>query len=66
MLLPEGKRFSTGPLNLTSNQALVVDGTLLASTNVADYPMVAPNYAKVRSSLAKKIGLGTKSKGRKK
>jgi predicted transcriptional regulator len=26
----------------------------------ADYPMVAPNYAKVRSSLAKKIGLGRK------
>lgn len=26
----------------------------------ADYPMVAPNYAKRRSSLAKKIGLGTK------
>ena len=24
-----------------------------------DYPMVAPNYAKHRSSLAKKIGLGT-------
>ncbi|HEY7581514.1 MAG TPA: MucR family transcriptional regulator [Acetobacteraceae bacterium] len=29
----------------------------------ADYPMVAPNYAKVRSSLAKKIGLGRKSAG---
>ena len=28
-----------------------------------DYPMVAPNYAKQRSSLAKKIGLGTKSAG---
>jgi predicted transcriptional regulator len=27
----------------------------------ADYPMVAPNYAKVRSSLAKTIGLGRKS-----
>ena len=27
----------------------------------ADYPMVAPNYAKVRSSLAKEIGLGRKS-----
>jgi predicted transcriptional regulator len=27
----------------------------------ADYPMVAPTYAKVRSSLAKKIGLGRKS-----
>ncbi|MBY0338019.1 MAG: MucR family transcriptional regulator [Acetobacteraceae bacterium] len=25
----------------------------------ADYPMVAPNYAKHRSSLAKQIGLGT-------
>ena len=27
-----------------------------------DYPMVAPNYAKHRSSLAKKIGLGTRSR----
>ena len=27
----------------------------------ADYPMVAPNYAKRRSSLAKKIGLGRKA-----
>jgi predicted transcriptional regulator len=26
----------------------------------ADYPMVAPNYAKKRSKLAKAIGLGTK------
>jgi len=26
----------------------------------SDYPMVAPNYAKHRSNLAKKIGLGTK------
>jgi predicted transcriptional regulator len=26
----------------------------------ADYPMVAPNYAQHRSSLAKKIGLGTR------
>ena len=25
-----------------------------------DYPMVAPNYAKQRSRLAKKIGLGTR------
>lgn len=28
----------------------------------ADYPMVAPNYAKRRSSLAKEIGLGTGSR----
>ena len=31
----------------------------------ADYPMVAPNYARHRSSLAKKIGLGTNSGPRK-
>jgi predicted transcriptional regulator len=30
----------------------------------SDYPMVAPNYAKHRSTLAKKIGLGTKPRGR--
>ena len=30
----------------------------------ADYPMVAPNYASHRSSLAKKIGLGTKPRGK--
>lgn len=31
----------------------------------ADYPMVAPNYAKQRSSFAKKIGLGRKPGARK-
>jgi predicted transcriptional regulator len=30
----------------------------------ADYPMVAPNYAKHRSALAKKIGLGTRPRRR--
>ncbi len=30
----------------------------------ADYPMVAPDYAKHRSSLAKKIGLGTTPRDR--
>ncbi len=30
----------------------------------ADYPMVAPNYAKHRSRLAKEIGLGTRSRPR--
>lgn len=28
----------------------------------SDYPMVAPSYAKQRSSLAKKIGLGTRAR----
>ncbi|NQW00758.1 MAG: MucR family transcriptional regulator [Rhodospirillales bacterium] len=31
----------------------------------ADYPMVAPNYAKHRSALAKQIGLGTKPRNKK-
>ncbi len=30
----------------------------------SDYPMVAPNYAKRRSELAKQIGLGTGTRGR--
>ena len=30
----------------------------------SDYPMVAPNYAKHRSNLAKKIGLGTGARGK--
>ncbi len=29
-----------------------------------DYPMVAPNYAAARSTLAKKMGLGQRRKGR--
>lgn len=32
----------------------------------ADYPMVAPNYAKQRSAFAKQIGLGTQGGRRKK
>jgi predicted transcriptional regulator len=28
----------------------------------ADYPMVAPNYAKQRSRLAREIGLGTRAR----
>ena len=31
----------------------------------ADYPMVAPSYARQRSRLAKQIGLGTKARRRK-
>jgi predicted transcriptional regulator len=31
----------------------------------ADYPMVAPNYAKTRSRLAKDIGLGTSREAQK-
>ncbi len=30
-----------------------------------DYPMTAPNYAKLRSRLAKQVGLGTRARGKK-
>ena len=42
VLLPSGKTFLSGPLNLTSNQVLAVDGTLLASTDKHDYNLIAP------------------------
>ena len=40
-------------------------GERSAATKLPDYPMVAANYAKTRSELGKAIGLGQKSKGRK-
>ena len=40
--LPAGRHFLTGPQNLTSNQVLRVDGALLASTDAADYALIAP------------------------
>ena len=42
VLLPKRRAFLTAPLNLSSNQVLVVDGTLLASQNISAYPRVAP------------------------
>ncbi len=42
VILPAGRSFLTGPQNLSSNQVLRVDGTLLASTDPADYPLIAP------------------------
>ena len=38
--LPYGNTFLTGPQNLTSNQLLRVDGTLLASNVAADYALI--------------------------
>ena len=42
VVLPARKSFLTGPQNLSSNQVLRVDGTLLASTDPTDYPLIAP------------------------
>eukprot|EP00038_Savillea_parva_P011290 m.196461 g.196461 ORF g.196461 m.196461 type:complete len:490 (+) comp19815_c0_seq1:27-1496(+) len=40
--VPKGRVVTTGPVNLTSNQVLRVDGTLLASNDPNDYPIVLP------------------------
>lgn len=43
VILPRGRTFLLqGPLNLTSNQVFQVDGTLIASNNKLDYPVVQP------------------------
>jgi polygalacturonase len=42
VVLPAAHTFLSGPLNLTSNQRLNVQGTLLASVDKADYPLVLP------------------------
>jgi polygalacturonase len=42
VVLPAGRTFLSGPLNLTSNQVFVVDGTFLASTARSDYPIILP------------------------
>ncbi len=46
------KRYLRGTHNMTPEQYRAKWGL------PADYPMVAPNYAKKRSDFAKKIGLG--------
>ena len=47
IVLPLGRIFLTGPVNLSSHQVLLVEGTLLASTEKADYPLIAPLLVRV-------------------
>jgi polygalacturonase len=51
VLLPQGKRFLTGALNLTTGIVFRIEGTLLGSTNPLDYPVVPalPGYGKSRT-----------------
>jgi len=41
-VVPLNGTFVSGPLNLTSNKVLNVQGIILASTDPADYPLVQP------------------------
>ncbi len=62
--LEDGKKLKMLKRHLQTSYNLTPDQYRERWGLPADYPMVAPNYAKHRSSLAKKIGLGTKPRGR--
>ena len=57
--LEDGKKLKMLKRHLMTAYKRLRRSTVCAGA-AADYPMVAPSYAKVRSSLAKKIGLGRK------
>jgi len=56
-----GQRFSMIKRHLRTEHNLSVEEYRVRYDLACSYPLVAPNYAKVRSALAKKIGLGRKS-----
>ncbi|MAP95880.1 MAG: MucR family transcriptional regulator [Ponticaulis sp.] len=56
--LEDGKRFKSLKRHLRSKYNLSPEEYREKWNLPADYPMVAPNYAKQRSELAKKMGLG--------
>lgn len=62
--LEDGKKLKMLKRHLQTSYQLTPDQYRERWGLGSDYPMVAPNYAKHRSSLAKKIGLGTKPRGR--
>jgi predicted transcriptional regulator len=53
-----GKRFSMLKRHLGTDHRLTPEQYRRKWGLPANYPIVAPNYAKVRSGLAKKLGLG--------
>ena len=62
--LEDGKKLKMLKRHLKTSFNLTPDQDRERWNLPSDYPMVAPNYTKHRSSLAKRIGLGTKPRGR--
>jgi predicted transcriptional regulator len=58
--LEDGKQLKMLKRYLRTNYDMTPDQYRQRWALPADYPMVAPNYAKKRSKLAKAIGLGTR------
>lgn len=61
--LEDGKRFKSLKRHLRTKYNLSPEQYRDRWSLPADYPMVAPNYAKARSALAKQMGLGQQRKG---
>jgi predicted transcriptional regulator len=58
--LEDGKKLKMLKRHLMTHYGLTPDQYRAKWNLAADYPMVAPNYAAQRRTLAKQIGLGTK------
>jgi predicted transcriptional regulator len=63
--LDDGKKFKSLKRHLRTHYDLTPEDYREKWGLPVDYPMVAPNYAKARSMLAKKMGLGQKRGKRK-
>jgi predicted transcriptional regulator len=61
--LEDGKKFKSLKRHLRTRYSMTPDEYRTKWGLPHDYPMVAPNYAKERSTLAKRMGLGTSRKG---
>ncbi|MBW8910707.1 MAG: MucR family transcriptional regulator [Sphingomonas sp.] len=62
--LEDGKKLKMLKRHLMTHYQLTPEQYRAKWNLPGDYPMVAPNYAEQRRSLAKKIGLGTKRSSR--
>jgi predicted transcriptional regulator len=58
--LEDGQRFKSLKRHLRTHYGLTPEQYREKWGLPSDYPMVAPNYAKARSNLAKQMGLGQK------
>ena len=58
--LEDGKKLKMLKRHLNTSYGMTPDQYRVKWGLPADYPMVAPNYAKARSDLAVKLGLGKK------
>jgi predicted transcriptional regulator len=61
--LEDGKKFKSLKRHLRTRYNMSPDEYRVKWSLPHDYPMVAPNYAKERSNLAKRMGLGQARKG---